>query len=112
MPELGYHNPKLSAKVSPTSQDIAWAAGIFEGEGSLTKENYTIHVDQMGDPWLTDRFKVLFGGSTLRYKAHSYPKNWQNRWNASGGRARGILMTFYKFLSPRRKKQVRDFLGV
>ena len=42
----------------------------------------------------------LFGGHVSKYR------NKCSRWHLSGTRARGFLMTMYKFLSPHRKLQV------
>ena len=104
---LGYMKPGLEAAVHPTIQDIAWAAGIYEGEGSCQKKPYSTAVRiRQKDSWLPLRLKVLFGGSIC------YRKDGQLDWFASGSRARGFLMTIYKFLSPRRQKQIRHALGV
>jgi len=102
-----------------TAQEIAWAAGIYEGEGSVivpTAKFRTVIVQiSQKDPWLCNRFKDLFGGNV-----HSYdypPQEGRNMrrifsvWKCSGPTARGFLMTIYKFLSPRRKERVRAALA-
>jgi len=91
--------------------DIAWAAGIFEGEGtcprrSKTNRTTTASVTQK-DLWLLHRLQELFGGTVRQY---SQKEGLYGRWFASGERARGFLMTVYAFLSPRRKAQVRAAL--
>lgn len=101
----------------PTSLDIAWAAGIFEGEGSCypDKRSDTARCQvAQNDVWLLNRLKALFGGSVQTRRgrsgfnraAHTFA------WYASGPRARGFLMTIYAFLSPRRQAQVRRTLRI
>lgn len=113
----------LEASEHPTVKDIAWAAGVYEGEGSVcgtwyTKKNgsrlFMIQatVPQV-DFWLPERLRQLFGGTirTIRRKEPRLGfKNSQDyyTWNASGSRARGFLMTIYTLLSPRRQAQIRS----
>jgi hypothetical protein len=90
--------------------ELAWAAGIYEGEGTarITGGNgggCSVHVAQK-DPWILHRFEEIFGGRVRPvkavYKMRDYPLY---AWIVSGARARGFLMTIYSFLSPRRKVQ-------
>lgn len=113
----GYCTPGYEATEHPSNMDIAWAAGIFEGEGTAsrnnTNSNFAIVVQK--DRWLIDRFRALFGGSVrivTRKPNASFKGGEYYEWNASGARARGFLMTVYKFLSPRRKEQVKFALGL
>lgn len=108
----GYMEPGLEPTEHPNNTQIAWAAGIFEGEGSSNRSGSRsrrsrterLMVSQK-DLWLLERCRALFGGSIKRHGKIS-------AWNLSGTRARGFLMTIYSFLSPRRKEQVRRTLGV
>jgi hypothetical protein len=49
----------------------------------------------------------LFGGVT---HFHKYTRTGRQHfsWYLSGPRARGFLMTVYKFLSPRRQQKIRE----
>jgi hypothetical protein len=91
---------------TPTMLDIAWAAGIYEGEGSIAASS-SVTVTQK-DPYLLRKLQDLFGGAiysnTNRRGAHA--------WCVSGTRARGFIYTIFTFLSPRRRRQVRDAYGV
>ena len=108
------------ATSTPTVQDVAWAAGIFEGEGHarLSNNSANVRIGQK-DAWLVERLAALFGG-TIRFPREGalskingrvYP-NEQKYWDLTGSRARGFLMTIYKFLSPRRQAQARNALGI
>ena len=101
---LGYSKSGMEATRSPTVCDIAWAAGVFEGEGTCGYWG-SASVTQK-DTWVLIRLKALFGGSIQRNYS-----NGCSRWSATGTRARGFLMTVYLFLSPKRKLQVLSFLG-
>ena len=93
----------LEATKSPSNMELAWAAGLFEGEGSCQRkgQSCSMHVGQK-DHWVCDRFKEYFGGHIGVGSMNGEPFY---EWSASGARARGILMTLYSFLSPRRQSQ-------
>jgi len=93
----------LERTVKPTIRDIAWAAGIYEGEGHAradTGQRPCTHVTVVQkDRWILDRLRQLFGGSI-----HLNGRG-MHSWHISGTRARGFLMTIYGFLSLRRRLQ-------
>ena len=115
----------IKSSITPTTLDIAWAAGIFEGEGCVQLRKIPFSKDgkqrkyvslctqvTQKDWWLPFRMRDLFGG-VVNY--HFRPKGSCNlkkfdshiyNWQASGPRAAGFLMTIYTFLSDRRKEQV------
>lgn len=99
---LGHSRVHRPATATPTSLDIAWAAGIYEGEGHCGRRYYA-EVTQK-DGWVPQRLAELFGGAAEQ-TAFKHGIYW--RWWITGTRARGFLMTIYMFLSPRRKEQVR-----
>jgi len=87
-----------------TSLQIAWAAGIYEGEGSCgwtgRHKNCQEAIIVQKDRWLLEKFVELFGGRISTHGSCS-------KWKVTGPTARGFLMTVYTFLSPRRKEQVK-----
>ena len=101
---LGWMKPGLAPTKHPTNYDIAWAAGIYEGEGSCrtSRGGVQIHIGQK-DEWLCPKLKTLFGGTVAIVQMNGQPFY---NWSLSGARARGFLMTIYMFLSPRRQEQV------
>lgn len=109
---LGKSLPSLAPTEHPTLLDIAWAAGIYEGEGCVTRHKYGggVRVGQK-EPWILHRLRALFGGHIGGQFQH-HTNAWSagsrvNTWDLSGPRARGFLMTIYPFLSPHRRAQIR-----
>lgn len=93
--------------------DIAWAAGIIEGEGTLTLESCgtspRVSVCQK-EPFIIERLQALFGGSmTLRPGRISNPLSQSDIhvWTLCGAPALGLMFTIYKWLSPRRRDSVK-----
>lgn len=103
MPKLGYRTPAHAPFAVATTYDIYWAAGIFEGEGSLVAPHGSLmtHVTQK-DRWILDKLRALFGGTIA-------PDGAVFKWYLSGARARGFIQTIYILLSPRRQVQARRF---
>lgn len=98
----------MNAVESPSLCDLAWAAGVYEGEGHVRgREGDTIQVQIVQkDRWLLDRLVQLFGGAIYGPHGHSGCFNWY----VSGVRARGFVLTIFTFLSPRRREQARQAL--
>lgn len=93
------------ATESPSIIDIAWAAGIYEGEGSVAKGRLSVH---QADEWLVKRFQKLFGGTISYTKSRNASDRGCFAWQVSGARARGVMFTLFSFLSPRRRMQLRE----
>lgn len=94
---------------SATVKDIAWAAGFLEGEGSFVakhgKSQVVAAVQVQLEPLL--RLQEIFGGAiTARQPAVGLGKQPLNYWRACGARARGVMMTVFSLMSPRRKGQI------
>lgn len=97
--------------MSPTEIEIAWAAGIYEGEGNVvvpTRTNRSlVAVVTQKDPWILRKLHMLFSGhvSSFTTDGKTY-----HRWRACGNDGRNFLLAIYHFLSPRRKEQVMKAL--
>ena len=105
------HKKTIKAMLSPSLLDIAWASGIYEGEGSCVfNETAQVSVSQ-ADPWLIKKFASLFGGRVSKHSPTGLGKKTIYKWSVSGPRARGFLLTVYSFLSIRRRLQARKALG-
>lgn len=106
-----------AAAVHPTMMQLGWAAGFIEGEGTFAGHRKTcrcerITVNQVQKEPL-ERLASYLGGSILsRQRHHSQPIGqpyWT--WQATGPRARGIMMSIYPLMSPKRKEQIRKALS-
>lgn len=87
---------------------VAWAAGIYEGEGSVSGSTRTlgsIHI-KIGqkDPWLLERLREHFGGIVGPLKRRAYGS--VSYWELSGRRCRGFVRCIWPYLSPRRQEQI------
>lgn len=111
---LGYEGPfTAKATCSPTTAQIAWAAGFIEGEGSFACNARTtvISVSQVNREPL-DRLLAWFGGRIVPRPPSNLGKSPIWEWKCSGSRARGVAMTLYSMMSVRRKQQIRVALGI
>lgn len=121
-----WHKAGLDATLRPSTKDIAWAAGVYEGEGTCCgpspartsaagdrkRRQFRVSVTQK-DPWLCLRLRELFGGSVNFHQRQQAGREGQAiyHWQASGARARGFAFTIYSFLSPRRRGQIQKALA-
>jgi hypothetical protein len=96
----------LKPTIPFTSHDVAWAAGIFEGEGcaspSSKGSNSGYIIIGQKNPWILRRLRARFGGSVSPLL-----QNGVHHWNLSGDTARHFAQLVYQYLSPRRRKQMR-----
>ncbi len=111
----------FDATKKPTAIDVAWAAGIYEGEGSCCKaghngKSFNVLISQK-DPELLYRLKELFGGRVSLYTngVGKGGKFYVYHWSICGDRGRVFLSCIYPFLTARRKAQIEatsanDFL--
>ena|ERR1041385_476234 len=100
---------------SPTTFDLYWAAGFLDGEGCFTV--YTDCYPRLSagqtERWPLERLQEIFGGNIRPVKAE------QNKlarkdywvWTLSGMGGRGVMMTLYCLLSPRRQDRIREVLS-
>lgn len=100
------NRPELEATKVPTTIDIAWAAGIYEGEGCCRncgrgKRSFMASVAQK-DPELLYRLQEWFGGNIQ----DNAPKHDFRVWNICGDRARIFIALIYGYMTARRKSQI------
>lgn len=117
--KLGWADPRTAPTLHPTMLEIAWAAGIFEGEGSSNRGSTEMVRVGQKDKWLVERLRDLFGGKIYFKNGHATAPSdgvlriWQSwQWYLAGARARGFLMTIYPYLSPWRQAQTRRTFGL
>lgn len=94
-----------------TPIDIAWLAGLVEGEGniSINGRSFTIRV-KMTDQDVIAHASELLGGKVYPSRV---PLNRRPQWltQVKGATAAGWAMTLYPWLGLRRRQQVRDALA-
>jgi hypothetical protein len=100
------NRPDLDATKTPTLIDIAWSAGIYEGEGNIRlcgrgKRGLAASVAQK-DPEILYRMRDWFGGSI----GNPSGGNCCYKFDICGDRARVFIALAYPYLSKRRKMQV------
>ena len=96
---------------SPNTSDLYWAAGFIEGEGCFQFNGGSgeVNAGQSEEYMPLLKLQRLFGGSVgdpIIRKSYK-PKR---RWVITGPRARGVMMTLYPILSPRRQVQIYNIL--
>ena len=107
---VGRPRTTMVAIVSPTARDIAWAAGLYEGEGYCGFSNRTMKLAlSQKDPWILHRLRCLFGGSVWVNPTEGTGR--VSQWRIFGARAHGFALTIYSYLSPRRRIQVTRMLA-
>ena len=103
---------RWSSAVPISTREIAWVAGIYEGEGTAHRRrggNSDVRVSQK-DNWILLKLRSLFGGSIHHRERVTRSRYGIYTWTITGAQARGFLMTVYAFLSPWRRSQARDAL--
>lgn len=100
-----------------TEIDIAWAAGLLEGEGSFitrTKSPVLCVTCNMTDLDILERLQSIFGGlihknsrTSERYKDH-----WKDAWtwSASGATAKDIMEAVLPYMGKRRSEKITELL--
>lgn len=101
--------PDLEPTKTPTDIDVAWSAGVYEGEGTIHEQRHssaTIQVVQK-DPEILYRLRDWFGGKVRPLHAKTVPEDKQCQvWYTCGDKARIMAARIYPFLSARRKSQI------
>lgn len=103
--------------VCMTELDIAWAAGLLEGEGSFTARTNSpvLRVScVMTDLDILERLQSIFGGlihknsrDTKHYKDH-WKDSWS--WSASGDTAKTIMTSVLPYMGGRRSNKINELL--
>jgi hypothetical protein len=109
--KLGHvHSPPAIG--SPSLVQIAWAAGFIEGEGTFAGRSSYSRTEHVSAPQLQKepltRLVEYFGGS-IHCRRTAKGKKYYN-WQATGSRARGVMLAIFSFMSPRRRNQIKAAL--
>jgi|ERR1700733_6511310 len=104
--------PNIDVDTTPTEIQIAWIAGIFEGEGHAWghQQGRTAIVISQKDPEILYRCREMFGGRIEMLRASS-PK-YIHAWKLYGDRARRFFQLIFPLMSTRRKMQIEKAGGL
>ena len=100
-----------------TPDQIAWAAGIFEGEGCITEQNGRLAVTVKNtDHWLVSRFVSAMGIGKVYGPYENRCRDAYTRkpfwvWMAFSDEALEVLQTLSPWLSPRRLERALELTG-
>ena len=94
---------------------IAWAAGLFEGEGSITNNRTRAKLNlAMTDKDVVEKFASIIGyGNVNPKKNHKKPSHWKDQWEWSVGKqseVRRILSLLLPYLGNRRAYKALNIL--
>ena len=104
--------------------ELKWVAGFLEGDGCFSSAKrcagrtrqssiFCVSAAQNGK-WPLEKLQQLLGGfiRLVKREGSQMPgaKSHHWVWAATGIRARGIMMTLYPLLSPRRQNKIRENL--
>ena len=99
-----------------TRENIAWAAGLFEGEGSISIKPQTAQLHlAMTDEDVVRKFHAIVGmgnvyGPGIDKRKPHYKPSW--RWAVGGSKkSQALLAAFWPFLGARRQAKARDAIS-
>ena len=97
------------------SEEIAWAAGLFEGEGSVCFGNNTVTLSvAMTDEDVVRKFHKLIGYGYVNgpYKRNNGKWKDQWQWRSQGSQYSQITTAIlWPYLGLRRRQQLKDAIG-
>jgi len=105
--QMKANTPK--AAITPSAKDLYWAAGFLEGEGSfIAGASEHVYASQVQREPL-ERLQRMFGGHIRQRTPNSTAFRQQPifAWQISGTRARGVMLTLFTLLSPKRQEQIK-----
>lgn len=94
--------------VEPTAEQVAWAAGFFEGEGSVSKQHFRLEITQGNNREPLEKMLRFFGGaiyekwSLTRDSSSSFLKH---RWVVCGEMARRVWSRMLPYLSKKARSK-------
>jgi hypothetical protein len=101
-------------QVQLSMRDIAWLAGLLEGEGAFTMSGGGIAVElNMTDRDVVDAAARLVGATSVNRNNNHETRNHKPcyRWTLCGNKAAGWMMTIYSLMGTRRRGRIRELLA-
>ena len=106
----------IAAIRSPATNELWWAAGFIDADGTFPLGQTTLVVDAcQKSPELLYRLQAIFGGrvycSPYRTRGDKKaPPIWN--WRVYGARALGVMQTLYPLLSQKRQNRIAHLIGL
>jgi hypothetical protein len=95
----------------PTRDEIAWAAGLFEGEGCFAWTGTPSVILGMTDRDIVERFAAIVGFGLLYEEPRRPPEQTLYRWRANGfENVQAVLAMLWQWLGPRRRARAVEVL--
>ncbi len=103
-----------------TASQVHWIAGLLEGEGTFCYTTFqgksnSIRIGlSMTDKDIILRIANLLGFGSIHkigQDSNHLSKQPQYRWETSGIRAAGLMMTIYTLMGERRQAKIRELLA-
>lgn len=114
-PNMGRVRAGDRAEYKPSTRDLEWAAGFYEGEGTINlgdDSSFQLSLHQNNPEPLVRLHKMFGGRKPFIYRPAAGNRKDCWRWYVSGTRARGIALTLFCLLSARRRLQIyKAFTG-
>lgn len=99
-----------------TVADIAWGAGLVEGEGYFSFNGPYRRTPMLGlgmtDRDVVEKFQKLFAPTNTIY-TYAPPEGCKQAYSVKivGKRAVGLMLTFFTFLGKRRRERIKELLA-
>lgn len=100
-------------------EDIIWAAGLFEGEGSVcwvkgTPTKYYPRLQlKMTDEDVVSKFASIFNLKYSKVNRKSFEPHWKDVWylDATGTKAYAPLIAMFPWLGLRRQERIKEVIA-
>lgn len=102
-------------------EDVIWAAGLFEGEGTITISSipsgklYPRIKVKMTDQDSVEKFASIFGmKASPVQKDKSWKDHYKDAWytDCTGKRAYAVLVAIFPWLGKRRQERVKEAIAL
>lgn len=94
-----------------TTKDLAWLAGLLEGEGSFTDSGSSVMLQVvMTDSDVIERAAAILGVKTRKPWKPKGDRKIAYGCFVCGVRAIGWMMTLYQFFGERRQRRIREII--
>lgn len=104
----------------PTREQLAWAAGLFEGEGSFTFQKRGKYVAIVAELGMTDEDRVrqfhdIIGVGNVTTHSKPVKSHWKTMYiwkTASFEGTQTVIAMLWSWLGPRRKTKAKEILSL